>query len=309
MSDAPYPCPSCGGRCEVEVSTGRRLSHVDARNPEAICLGPKPLSERERLRRRICPACFQWLTPTADGRFRFHRGVDNRDCRGSGRPAIAVHSFEDPMWAETVFEAWDESDAEAWAKRADEEEALREAAEARAAEEAAAEEARLAREAAARRAEHLQRIAARSAAAVAGVNTEYEVSCDSRDSARTYELLVDIRELGRFPDVVKEGLLSQRAESWERRRGFWEAREQDLLRLKGLGNPIDEGEIVAAIQSAEFCRQIRESVLYVKDQLKGPHQSREGNSSPDGNPSPSPKEATVDRESFFSRLWRKFTDW
>ena len=125
------------------------------------------------------------MTPTADGRFRFHRSVENLECRGSGRPAVAVDSFENAMWAETLFEAWDEADVEAWARRADEEEALRKAAEARAAEEAAAEEARLAREAAVRRAEHLQRVGTRKASAIAGVNTEIEVSKDSRESART----------------------------------------------------------------------------------------------------------------------------
>jgi len=223
------------------------------------------------------------------------------------------------MWAEALFETWDELEAEKWAKRADEEEASRRAKdaqiaeraaakEARMAERAAAKEARMAKEAAARRAEHLRRVAAREASAIAGVNTEIEVSKDSRDSARTYRLLVNLRESGELQESTSQRVLSETAEKWDRRRKFWEDREQELLRLRKSTNiAFDESEIVSAVESAYMCRLIRQSVLDAKEEATSPHVARPGNPAAGQRPNTRPEEPGVDGESFLSRLWRKLT--
>ncbi len=162
--------------------------------------------------------------------------------------------------------------------------------------------------AAARRAEHLHRVEAWKASAVAGVNTEIEVSKDSQDSARTYKMLLDLRENDHLDESSSQRVLSESAEKWDQRRKFWKAREQELLRLRNSRSiTFDDSEIVAAIQSAQICGLIRESVLYVKEQLNSSQVSQQREPVNGGTRPSHPKETAADGESFLSRLWRKLT--
>jgi hypothetical protein len=289
VSAAEYRCPRCGGLTEFDYSGGHSRKHVDARDSRSICPGPGPRDfRRNPPQRTICPACFQWWTPTKAGCFKKHSDVDGVECPGGGRPAIAFSGFgNEPGWAEILLDRWDDADAEAWAVRTDEEQAQHEA-----------EEARQAAEAAVRR-EAGARSADRKPANGKVFNTDSEIASDARDSARTYTVMMNLRASGRLQGPSAQRLLSSTAEKWEQRRIFWEVRKRELeRRKKSRDGSFEQKELAGAIEAIQRCQQIRDSVLYVRKQ---PNAASVGD-----NASSRPVEA-VDHGFILAKLWRRLT--